>query len=211
MKINFLGDSITEGACASKVEENYVSRVGQIMGCEVRNYGIGGTRIARQKDLTKDYYGADFVERADNMNTDADFVFVFGGTNDYGHGDAEMGTLDSKDVYTFYGALNVLIEKLVNVYGKENLCFILPLHRYDEENPYGEGRKPVKGEPLSGYVSALRTTVEKWGIDYLDFEEEFPVPDTNTPSDILADGLHPNSKGHAILADKICAYLKNKQ
>ena len=44
----------------------------------------------------------------------------------------------------------------------------------------------------------------------LDFEEEFPIPDTNTPSDILQDGLHPNSKGHAILANKICAYLQSK-
>ena len=33
------------------------------------------------------------------MPTDADFTFVFGGTNDYGHGDAKMGTFGdgSKD------------------------------------------------------------------------------------------------------------------
>ncbi len=210
MKINFLGDSITEGACAATPQENYVSRVGQILGCEVRNYGIGGTRIARQKDLTKDNYGEDFVARADTMDTDADLVFVFGGTNDYGHGDAAFGAPDSKDVYTFYGALNLLIEKLVAVYGKEKLCFILPLHRYNEDNPYGEGRKEKKGEPFSAYLSAIRSAIENAGVDYLDFEKEFPVPATNTPTEILQDGLHPNSKGHAILADKICAYVRAK-
>ena len=46
MKINFLGDSITEGVGASAPENNYVSLVGKKTGHEVINYGISGTRIA---------------------------------------------------------------------------------------------------------------------------------------------------------------------
>ena len=46
LKINFLGDSITEGCMASKPENGYVSLIGKMLNAEVRNYGIGGTRIA---------------------------------------------------------------------------------------------------------------------------------------------------------------------
>ena len=48
MKINFLGDSITQGAGASCVATQYVSLVGEMLACEARNYGEGGTRIAKQ-------------------------------------------------------------------------------------------------------------------------------------------------------------------
>lgn len=51
MKIIFLGDSITEGAGASKPENTFVSIVGKTLGVECLNYGIGGTRFARQREL----------------------------------------------------------------------------------------------------------------------------------------------------------------
>ena len=37
MKINFLGDSITYGAGASKPEQNYVNQLGAMLHAEVRN------------------------------------------------------------------------------------------------------------------------------------------------------------------------------
>ena len=113
MKIYFLGDSITQGAGASCEQTKYVNVVGQILGCEVRNYGEGGTRIAKQTVPSQEsIYDRDFLTRADGMEDDADLVFVFGGTNVYGHGDAELGSLESTDEYTFCGAVNSLIKKL---------------------------------------------------------------------------------------------------
>lgn len=46
-KINFLGDSITEGCCATSPEKGYVDVMKRKYRLtEARNYGIGGTRIA---------------------------------------------------------------------------------------------------------------------------------------------------------------------
>ena len=212
MKINFLGDSITQGAGASCLETKYVSMVGQILGCEARNYGEGGTRIAKQTVPSElDIYDRDFLMRVEGMSEDADLVFVFGGTNDYGHGDAPLGEIDSMDEYTFCGAVNSLIEKLSARYGKEKLHFILPLHRYNEDNVYGEGNKTKAGAPLSVYVSLLKEILQKHGIPSLDFGKEFPIPATNDGSDgLTVDGLHPNDKGHRILAEKICEYIRAK-
>ena len=43
---------------------------------------------------------------------DVDAVVVFGGTNDYGHGDAKFGNIDDECVNTYCGAINSLITKL---------------------------------------------------------------------------------------------------
>lgn len=212
MKINFLGDSITEGAGASSKQTKYVSLVGQMLGCESRNYGKGGTRIAKQTVPSEVAdYDDDFLTRSEGMSNDADLVFVFGGTNDYGHGDAKLGDIDSRDEYTFCGAVNALIDKLSARYGKEKLCFILPLHRYNEDNVYGEGNKKEAGAPLSAYVTLLKELLEKQGVEMLSFEKEFPIPVSNAGDDgLTVDGLHPNDVGHRIIAEKICDYIRAK-
>ena len=48
-KINFLGDSITQGIGTSDVSQGFVALIGREEGlAAARNYGISGTRIARQ-------------------------------------------------------------------------------------------------------------------------------------------------------------------
>ena len=53
MKINFLGDSITWGVGASVRENSYVMQVGDMLGCEVCNFGANGTRIAKQHSVSE--------------------------------------------------------------------------------------------------------------------------------------------------------------
>ena len=207
MKINFLGDSITQGAHASTDENNYVSKVGQLLGCEVFNFGIGGARIARK--FGPDEYPEYFLLRAKRMG-EADRVFVFGGTNDYGHGDAPFGTLEDKTSDTYCGAVRELCEYLVARYGKEKLCFILPIPRYNQENPYGDGTKAEPAPILAEYISAQKKIVEEYGIDVLDLSAYFEVPPVNTPTELMDDGLHPNDKGHLIIAERIAEYVRSK-
>lgn len=98
MKINFLGDSITYGVGASSPEKCFVSRVSALTGAETDNYGISGTRIARQSrpsaDKTFDY---DFLMRSEVMDKNADFVFVFGGRF---HSFSHAGKVPSQDKRT---------------------------------------------------------------------------------------------------------------
>ncbi len=211
MKINFLGDSITEGAGASDESKTFVSLVARALDIEVVNYGIGGTRIARQKQKSEvERYDLDFQMRVKEMS-DADFVVVFGGTNDWGHGDAPIGNEDDTDPYTFYGGLNNLIKDLDKKYGKEKLLFILPIHRYLEENPYGEGNKKVASLSLGEYVSVIRSVLDRAGIEYLNlYDEGLPVPSTNANEGYFFDGVHPNDKGHEFLAKKIAEALSSR-
>ena len=50
-KIAFLGDSITEGCGTSSIDKTFWSIIAQRTGAECFGYGIGGTRIAPQKNV----------------------------------------------------------------------------------------------------------------------------------------------------------------
>ena len=206
LTINFLGDSITEGALASCEEKTYVMQVGKILNAKVRNYGISGTRFAKQVVPTADErMERYFASRVDEMKNDADYMIVFGGTNDFGHGDAPIGEMEDNTVDTYLGSLNVLIDKLLKYYKKEQIKFIIPFHRVDENNAFGDGSKKKSSLVLEGYVFLLETLLKKRGVEYYDFREEMGPGDNNP---LLGDGLHPNDKGHEKLARLICERLR---
>ena len=130
MKLLFLGDSITEGVGASTQEKRYTNLVAKRLGCEVINYGISGTRIARQKETSPNTnFDIDYRTRVALMETECDRVFIFGGTNDYGHGTLHLGAPEVNDENTFCTQLRMLIDDLIAKYGKEKVTFIIPLHR----------------------------------------------------------------------------------
>lgn len=206
LKINFLGDSITEGAAASEASKTFISLVGNLLKCEVRNYGIGGTRIARQqKPSAVPLYDKYFASRVSAMKKDADFVFVFGGTNDYGHGDAPMGKMGDNTPDTFYGAMNNLLDELLKFYRKDQIVFMLPLYRLNESNPYGEGLLKVVREPLQHYRDTMVEVLKDRNIKVLDIKDEIGKPEKNP---LIADGLHPNELGHKKIADLVVNYIK---
>ena len=199
LKINFLGDSITEGAAASKEENTFVCLLAKMNNAVVRNYGIGGTRIARAQYPSEDpRYDLYFASRVEAMDKDADYVFVFGGTNDYGHGSAPFGKMGDKTVDTFYGAVDYLINELLKYYKKEQLVFMPPLYRIDEVS--------CNIHPLSDFRIAMKEVVDSYGIKYLDLKDKIG-PAKDNP--YIADGLHPNDKGHHLLAELITDYIQN--
>lgn len=203
MVINFLGDSITAGVGASHYSKCYVELVKSKLNVTVNNYGINGTRIAKQ--IVHDDCDLPFYSRVEEMDANADLVFVFGGTNDFDHGDAPLGEIDSRNVETFCGGLNVLVEKLISKYGKEKLCFILPLRRINEDATSASRPK----EDLTTYISAIKQILEKNAIKYIDtFNFSLPKPLTCKNENCFADGLHPNDKGYEFLSDIVVNYIK---
>ena len=206
MKLAFLGDSITEGVGASSQENSYVSLVGQNLGCEVINYGISGTRIARQTTSSVNHRrDIDFNMRTILLDKTADKIFVFGGTNDFGHGDAVIGEKGDYGHFTFHGAVNMLFSTLIGMYGKENVIILLPLKRCNIDVKIN----PVTGKRLVDYVEILKYYVNLYGLKYVDlFNNGLPQPPEGE-SEYFIDGLHPNDKGHKYLAEKICEFIKN--
>lgn len=164
-KILFLGDSITEGCGASGSEKTFCSIIAHKYGACCVNYGIGGTRIARQsKPSAEERWDKDFCSRVSAMQNGADAVVVFGGTNDYGHGDAPIGSMNDRTPDTFYGALHTLYSSLIEKYIGAPIVVITPLHRINENSPLGDGYKETAVGPLSFFVKIIREVAEYYSL-----------------------------------------------
>lgn len=208
-KVLFLGDSITEGVGATTYENSYVPVFAQISGADVKNYGISGTRIARQTVKSdNEQCDRDFIQRVDEMEKDADVVVVFGGTNDFGHGDAKIGDFNSRSEYTFYGAMHCLCEKLLNKYPDSDIVFMTPLHRTSENDKTNE-LGLTREVSLSGYASIIKEVAGYYGLPVLDlFNMSGMQPSVEIiKKEYMPDGLHPSDKGANKIAQRLCGFL----
>jgi len=202
-KILFLGDSITEGAGASRTENSFVEVLRRSYGPEVVNYGIGGTRIARQRRPSEiAQYDLDFGSRVPEMDPEADIVVVFGGTNDHGHGDAPLGTDSHRTADTFIGACHCLYASLLEKYPHSRIVILTPLHRAVESRS--------DGIMLKDYVNLIRAIAPQYGLPVLDLygTSAIRADIPEIAEQLTVDGLHPNDAGHAILAKEIGEYLQ---
>lgn len=209
-KIVFLGDSITQGAGATNEENVYLEVCAKKLGAKAVNFGVGGTRIAPQITPSAEAFCDEyFLLRAKKMDKDADLVVVFGGTNDFGHGDAPFGRIGDKDPATFCGAYDALIEYLMATYGKEKLIIVYPLRRRNETATNGDGSKADGSKPLAEYHDAEKAIAEKCGLRSVDFWNDGDLnPNTPDGNENFADGLHPNDIGHRLLGEKLAEAIK---
>ena len=206
LKINFLGDSITEGHGCSSVEKQFTSLISAQYGAVTRCYGIGGTRLAKQtKPSDNPRHDLDFPSRVAEMDPDADLIVVFGGTNDFGHGDAPFGEFSDRTADTFCGALHVLYTALLEKYPDKQIMVMTPLHRSSENIPN------MHGKVLAEYVDMIRKAAEYYSLPVLDLwavsgiQPAVPV----MKEKYMPDGLHPNDAGHVILTNKIAKFIEN--
>lgn len=216
LKINFLGDSITEGAGVSTKDKIYHALLKEECGlAEARNYGIGGTRIARQqgspwREWNERWDANSFCERFEEMDDDADVVVVFGGTNDFGHGDAPIGGFTDRTPDTFYGACHYLFRGLSRKYIGKPIVVMTPLHRINELKNTGTAKGAVYA-PLKTYVDIIREVAEYYSLPVLDLYKvsgiQQDIPEVKKA--LIPDGLHPNDAGHVIIKDRLRGFLES--
>ena len=211
-KVIFLGDSITQGVGASTKENRYTDVFSRNTGAIQCNYGVSGSRIAKQKNVYfKKNPAAErhFVLRVDDINeTDPDLIVVFGGTNDFGHGDAPLGDFADRDENSFYGALHALINKLVNKFPYSRIMFMTPLHRTGEDRKNNENREEYYS--LKQFVDAIREVCEFYSVPLLDLYKNSGIqPAIQIQKEIyIPDGLHPSDKGAERIAQLLEGFVK---
>ncbi len=210
-KINFLGDSITQGHGTSDKDKIFWNVLGQATGATVRGYGIGGTRIARQQtdDESQNHY---FRTRVEQMDADADIIVVFGGTNDFGHGNAAFGAFDDRTDDTFYGAMHNLCLSLMEKYPTATIVFMTPLYRTSEDDRYGYNEWGCRlAATLPQYREAINQVASYYGLPVLRLEQVTAIqPKVDAvKARYMPDGLHPNDAGHAVIATHLQGFLES--
>lgn len=209
-KIAFLGDSISEGCGASAYEKSFVGLFAAAHPeAEVFNYSIGGTKIAKQTSVNYEYDTKPFYTRVNEFDPELDVVFIFGGTNDFGHGDAPMGRKGvAIYVDTFYGCYYKLLIDIQNRCPNARIVIVTPLHRHGEDfiaiRPDGE-------YVLKDYVVMIKNIAEYFSLPVLDLWAMSGIQ-PNIPANMqryAPDGCHPNDAGHKILFELFDKFINN--
>lgn len=214
--IDFLGDSITEGVGVTDQNNRYDNVIHRRFELAAHyNYGIGGTRLAHQSVPSEiPRYDLCFCGRAYMLDKSADLIVVYGGVNDYIHGDAYFGTMEDRTPTTFCGAVYFLMNLLKTNYEGKKIVFMTPAHMHfkgiSDKFPTGRPMKKPDAQPLSAYVEVIKARGEELGIPVLDLFEKLPI-DPNNESDrakYTVDGLHFNDEGQGILAKTLGDFLE---
>lgn len=186
-KINavFIGDSIYEGAGATKAETSWVFKVGEWMK---ENYSDETTEVNyynKGVSGTSTHYSFMRLER-DVLSYNPDVVFVGSSTND-GAGDTRRE-----------------IESIVRtLLSQENPPYIIITHlaRYDKNSyfaTFGERGKAV---------------ADHYGIPFYDATNDVKAAIENakaTTDEYYSDNVHPADKGYAVIADSIIKGIGNR-
>jgi lysophospholipase L1-like esterase len=215
--IDFLGDSITEGVGVYDQNNRYDNVAHRRLELAAHyNYGIGGTRLAHQSAPSEiPRYDLCFCGRAYMLEKSADLIVVYGGVNDYIHGDAYFGKMEDRTPATFCGAVYFLMNFLKTNYEGKQIVFMTPAHMHfkgiSDKCLSGRPMKKPDAQPLAAYVEVIKARGEELGIPVLDLFEKLPI-DPNNESDrekYTVDGLHFNDIGHEILANTLCDFLES--
>lgn len=212
-KIAFLGDSITEGVgVTDRANCRYDNRLKAMCGLAATyNYGIGGTRLAHQGNPSeKPSHDLCFCGRAYDLAPDADVIVVFGGTNDYGHGDAPIGKMGDSTPATFYGAVDFLLSFLKQTYPAASVVFMAPARRLGDESVSTRSEKTPDALPLLAYVEIVKEVCAAHGVPCLDLYRTLGINPNNEDerTAYAPDGLHFNDAGHAFIAQRLKDFLE---
>lgn len=202
---NFLGDSITWGYSpvdGTQLPTIWVDLVKEELGMSIAtNYGISGSTIT---DYTGDGTTRNpMCVRYTSMSDPVDLVFVLGGTNDWAN-NVTMGSITDSVDTTFYGALNTLVNGLLDKYPTQTIVLATPLHRQ------GDTVANSAGATLNAYRNAVIAIGEKFGVAVLDlYATSGLYPDNATNyTNLVPDGRHPNEAGHTKLSKRIAGFLR---
>lgn len=202
-KANFMGDSLTSGSSA------WPAKLGELLGLsDVRNYAVPGAKLSGVSTDT----GAMF-NMIENMDTDADLVFLFGGGNDWVDG-VPIGDkyvvdgiyyLPNLDNETFYGALHVSCQKLINMYPTKRIVLVTMIHSG------GDISINSAGHCMLDYVNAVRQVGEWYGIPVLDLWSTIGINPVLVSQQIyMADVLyHLNGLGHKRVAQLAASFIES--
>lgn len=174
-----IGDSITERNPSGG--EGYVKQLTKMLGSEfeVKNFGLSGRTMC--KNGNSPYWKEEKFKEVFNLKPDV--ITLMLGTND-----AKPGNW-KKACETFKVDAQAMVDTLLSISDhKPQLFLALPPHAYS--NRYNISGEVIENEE----VPALCEVAMNAHVEIID-----AFTPTNS-SDYFADGVHPNKKGHDLLA-----------
>jgi lysophospholipase L1-like esterase len=200
-KMALLGDSIMTMIDKTVIEKR--------TGFVVDNLGKGGSSVALRTNVsmapTWDPWALCNTSKLGQENSipieNYDYAMIFIGTNDWGNSHP-LGTLDSMDEKTILGAYNVAIRNFITRKPDIKLLIATPMFRTGGETP-----DALSNLKLSEVVSGIEDLAKKYGIPVVNMLKAGMVNDFNKSTFLVADLLHPNEVGKALLTSKFADFI----
>lgn len=227
-KASFCGDSIcagtSVGAASSMYRQGWAGIIGIKNGMDWQNLGVDGATVAKVSGQS----GTGIVvNQLADAYSDADYIILEGGCNDYDKlsgattadtmGEVSTSWDNSFAVTTFAGALEHLFYMAVTSHPKAKIGYIIP--------PIMGRRNWTQYETISYrvYYNLAIDICKKWGIPYIDLWYESPLnpnltvyydPSLGTNGNIsngtkcYVDGQHLTEAGYNLISPKIEAWMR---
>lgn len=223
-KIVCIGDSVTYGVGANP-NPNYVTTLGNILDSDAINLGSSGTSLCENGSRV-----CQFSKLNEQDLQGANIVTIYLGINDWaaagidGTGKAfySLGTPDSTDVSTIYGAMRMWCDKIEELKKteqyKNTLFFFVTPHLTSWNNSVIGGNKDwyqskrnVHGYTQAEMGEAIKTVCSEYGIPVIDMYnytiQLYNQDPTTYINEYAGDGVHPTAACHALMADYILRCL----
>ena len=216
-------DRNTEGGIHySALEDNFAEQCGKRLGLSIDNYGRFGCTVT---------VGEKILNRHLDQIVHSDYTFLEYGGNDCDFKWEEIGRnpeakhMPNTDIRSFSLIYKSLIDKVRGLGSKPILFSLIPLvsDRYFTHvtrNMDETGRRNVL-QWLGGDTEGINNWHEIYNLQIfkLGLAMDVPVIDVTsaflfhkTFSDYMcADGIHPNEKGHRLIADTVCSLFDNNK
>lgn len=208
---NAIGTSVTQGYYSDGGDGSngaelltpklYVAQVADELGLTARNYGAGGTTLAKRDTST-----SSIVERTCGLNgrptlPDADIWTIEGAPNDLLY-HTKLGNYSSSsyEIDTIYGALKRIIEYVQDRPNNPRLMLILwCFQKYEHDNE----------KYAYDIEKAYKWASHHYGVPFLNLRECSGLSPSNIYRMTIGDGVHPSPNGTNMFKHKIAKFIKN--
>lgn len=220
-KITALGDSITKGVLLTKenkyalTEQNYLNIVSKELNLQITNYGRFGSTI---------HTGDVMVNRHPHEIADSKYTFIGYGGNDCDFDWMKIADCPSED-YTpkttleeFKKAFVKLVQRIRELGSKPIIISLPPILSTPYFSFFSRCMSENQRKNVIDWLGGSTKIISRWHESYnralfmVANESQTPIIDITTPFDtyrgdlstlFCTDGIHPNDKGHKLIASTI--------
>ncbi len=213
--ILFDGDGITSGT-GLLTNLTYPYLVCKELNAKIINNAIGGSTLASNPESeTRNplvlRYDSDI---ADEVAKTVDFVYIAVGSNDWAYQYTPVGTMDDRIPTTFYGALHLLCEGLLNKYAGKPIVFATPIKRRVLKTHTSPTEYLRNGKTLKEYGEIIKEVCDFYSIPVIDMYSECGLmPFVDSQRDLYFqetnNAVRPNAEGAKVMARRAIAGLRN--
>lgn len=207
-KITCFGDSIT-------AQNQWQPHVANYFGCTMINKGVGGTTVFNNnhREVIEGIERNSWMCSDDRINlipSDSDVILVFGGHNDWGYNNLQMGVLGDGDLIdsTFKSAYSLMLKKLITKFPNARIITMTPVGgRTETEKGNSDKQYYIRDLCMTDFAKAVKEVSSYYGIPCIDINSESYISTLNHDT-YIADVIHPNSEGGKLIANAVINGMK---